>query len=97
MKREEYTFSADEVISIGQEAARVLQSPVFGAAYGTVLEELQRRFFNTPAHHVQELQEIRREGNALAAVVNRLRIYVANAEQEAHRAQHPGAQIGGEQ
>jgi len=73
-------YSYDEVIRVGQEAANLLQNPVFGMAYAAVLDDLQKRFFETEAGHTRTLEEIRREGNALAKVVSGLNRAVIQAQ-----------------
>ena len=81
----EESFDYGEVISRGEEAARLLQSPVFNLAYQSVVNELTGRFFKTEAGHTNTLQEIRREGNALAKVAGMLAHWVQQAEAEIAR------------
>lgn len=76
----ENNYSFEQVVSIGQEAQALLQNPVFGMAYATVLEDLQKRFFETEPGHTRTLEEIRREGNALAKVTQALSRAVTKAE-----------------
>lgn len=73
-------YSYEEVIRVGQEAQNVLQNPVFGMAYAAVLEDLQKRFFETEPGHTRTLEELRREGNALAKVVGNLNRAVLQAQ-----------------
>lgn len=77
----EHNYEYDELVQIGQQANQLLRSQVFSMAYGAVLEDLQRQFFNTPPGHTKTLEEIRREGNALAKVVSKLNESVTVAEQ----------------
>jgi len=74
-------YSYEEVIQVGQEAQNILQNPVFGMAYGAVLEDLQKRFFETEPGHTRSLEELRREGNALAKVIGNLNRAVVTAQQ----------------
>jgi hypothetical protein len=76
----ESNYSLEQIVSVGQEAQSLLQNPVFGMAYGAVLEDLQKRFFETEPGHTRTLEELRREGNALAKVVTLLNRYVTQAE-----------------
>jgi len=48
-------YSYEEVIQVGQEAQAILQNPVFGMAYAAVLEDLQKRFFETEPGHTRSL------------------------------------------
>lgn len=77
----DYNYSYEDIVSIGQEANALLQNPVFGMAYQGVLEDLQARFFNTEPGHTRTLEELRREGNALAKVVGDLNRKVTMAQQ----------------
>lgn len=77
----EDNYQYQDVIRIGQEAAHLMQHPVFNMAYQAVLEDLQARFFNTEPGHTRTLEEIRREGNALAKVVSQLQRAVTQASQ----------------
>lgn len=74
-------YSYAEVIQVGQEAQAILQNPVFGMAYAAVLEDLQKRFFETEPGHTRSLEELRREGNALAKVIGNLNRAVLTAQQ----------------
>lgn len=74
-------YSYEEVIQVGQEAQAILQNPVFGMAYAAVLEDLQKRFFETEPGHTRSLEELRREGNALAKVIGNLNRAVITAQQ----------------
>ena len=74
-------YSYEEVIQVGQEAQNILQNPVFGMAYAAVLEDLQKRFFETEPGHTRSLEELRREGNALAKVIGNLNRAVVTAQQ----------------
>lgn len=76
----ETNYSFEQIVSIGQDAQSLLQNPVFGMAYATVLEDLQKRFFETEPGHTRTLEEIRREGNALAKVTQALSKAVTKAE-----------------
>ncbi len=74
-------YSYEDVIQVGQEAQNILQNPVFGMAYQAVLEDLQKRFFETEPGHTRSLEELRREGNSLAKVINNLNKAVLQAQQ----------------
>lgn len=74
-------YSYEEVIQVGQEAQAILQNPVFGMAYAAVLEDLQKRFFETEPGHTRSLEELRREGNSLAKVIGNLNKAVLQAQQ----------------
>ena len=74
-------YSYEEVIQVGQEAQATLQNPVFGMAYAAVLEDLQKRFFETEPGHTRSLEELRREGNSLAKVIGNLNKAVLQAQQ----------------
>ena len=74
-------YSYEEVIRVGQEAQAILQNPVFGMAYAAVLEDLQKRFFETEPGHTRSLEELRREGNSLAKVIGNLNKAVLQAQQ----------------
>ena len=74
-------YSYEEVIQVGQEAQAILQNPVFGMAYAAVLEDLQKRFFETEPGHTRSLDELRREGNSLAKVIGNLNKAVLQAQQ----------------
>jgi len=74
-------YSYEEVVQVGQEAQAILQNPVFGMAYAAVLEDLQKRFFETEPGHTRSLEELRREGNALAKVIGNLNRAVVTAQQ----------------
>lgn len=76
----ETNYSFEQIVSIGQDAQSLLQNPVFGMAYAAVLEDLQKRFFETEPGHTRTLEEIRREGNALAKVTQALSKAVTKAE-----------------
>ena len=76
----ETNYSFEQIVSIGQDAQSLSQNPVFGMAYATVLEDLQKRFFETEPGHTRTLEEIRREGNALAKVTQALSKAVTKAE-----------------
>lgn len=78
----EQNFSYSETLQIGQEASALLSSAVFGKAYAAVLEDLQKAFFNTEPGHTRTLEELRREGNALAKVVGKLTAAVTVAQQQ---------------
>lgn len=73
-------FNYEQIIEVGREAQALLGNPVFGMAYSAVLEDLQRRLFDTEPGHTRTLEEIRREGNALAKVVSRLNQAVTQAQ-----------------
>jgi hypothetical protein len=74
-------FSYDEILEVGREAQALLQNPIFGMAYAAVLEDLQKRFFETEPGHTRSLEELRREGNALAKVIGNLNRAVLQAQQ----------------
>lgn len=74
-------YSYDEILEVGREAQNILQNPVFGLAYASVLEDLQKRFFETEPGHTRSLEELRREGNALAKVIGNLNRAVLQAQQ----------------
>ena len=77
----EGNYSYEEILEVGREAQAVLQNPVFGLAYASVLEDLQKRFFETEPGHTRSLEELRREGNALAKVIGNLNRAVLQAQQ----------------
>jgi hypothetical protein len=77
----ELNYSYEEVIQVGQEAQNILQNPIFGMAYSAVLEDLQKRFFETEPGHTRSLEELRREGNSLAKVIGNLNKAVLQAQQ----------------
>ena len=77
----ELNYSYEDVIQVGQEAQNILQNPVFGMAYQAVLEDLQKRFFETEPGHTRSLEELRREGNSLAKVIGNLNKAVLQAQQ----------------
>ena len=77
----EANYSYEDVIQVGQEAQNILQNPVFGMAYQAVLEDLQKRFFETEPGHTRSLEELRREGNSLAKVIGNLNKAVLQAQQ----------------
>jgi hypothetical protein len=74
-------YSYEDVIQVGQEAQNILQNPIFGMAYSAVLEDLQKRFFETEPGHTRSLEELRREGNSLAKVIGNLNKAVLQAQQ----------------
>ena len=74
-------YSYDEILEVGREAQNILQNPIFGMAYASVLEDLQKRFFETEPGHARSLEELRREGNALAKVIGNLNRAVLQAQQ----------------
>ena len=77
----ELNYSYEDVIQVGQEAQNILQNPIFGMAYSAVLEDLQKRFFETEPGHTRSLEELRREGNSLAKVIGNLNKAVLQAQQ----------------
>jgi hypothetical protein len=77
----EANYSYEDVIQVGQEAQNILQNPIFGMAYSAVLEDLQKRFFETEPGHTRSLEELRREGNSLAKVIGNLNKAVLQAQQ----------------
>ena len=77
----ESNYSYEEILEVGREAQNVLQNPVFGMAYAAVLEDLQKRFFETEPGHTRSLEELRREGNSLAKVIGNLNRAVLQAQQ----------------
>ena len=79
----EYNYTYEEILQVGNEAQVLLQNPVFGMAYAAVLEDLQKRFFETEPGHTRSLEELRREGNALAKVIGNLNKAVLTAQQVA--------------
>ena len=74
-------YSYDEILEVGREAQVLLQNPIFGMAYAAVLEDLQKRFFETEPGHTRSQEELRREGNALAKVIGNLNRAVLTAQQ----------------
>lgn len=86
----EYNYGYEEIVQVGQEAQNLLQSAVFGMAYQKVLDDMQRRFFETEPGHTRSLEEIRREGNALAKVVGNLNKAVIQAQTVIQQAQARG-------
>lgn len=81
MNNDQRNYQYDELVEIGQHAAALLNSPVYQMAYQAVLEDLQRRFFATEPGHTRSLEELRREGNALAKVQQNLIRAISQAEQ----------------
>lgn len=77
----EANYQYEEILEVGREAQALLQNPVFGLAYAAVLEDLQKRFFETEPGHTRSLEELRREGNALAKVIGNLNRAVLQAQQ----------------
>jgi hypothetical protein len=77
----ESNYSYEEILEVGREAQNILQNPVFGMAYAAVLEDLQKRFFETEPGHTRSLEELRREGNSLAKVIGNLNRAVLQAQQ----------------
>lgn len=86
----EYNYGYEEIVQVGQEAQNLLQNAVFGMAYQKVLDDMQRRFFETEPGHTRSLEEIRREGNALAKVVGNLNKAVIQAQTVIQQAQARG-------
>lgn len=80
----EGNYSYEQILEVGREAQAILQNPVFGMAYAAVLEDLQKRFFETEPGHTRSLEELRREGNALAKVIGHLNRAVLTAQQVVH-------------
>ena len=77
----ESNYSYEEILEVGREAQNILQNPVLGMAYAAVLEDLQKRFFETEPGHTRSLEELRREGNSLAKVIGNLNRAVLQAQQ----------------
>lgn len=88
----DHNYSAQEIVEIGRQAQAVLGSQVFGLAYQSVLDDLQRRFFDAEPGHTRTLEEIRREGNALARVVSNLQRAVVQAQQVLHSQDQGGSE-----
>ena len=74
--------SYEEILRIGEESARSLQSPVLNRAYQLTVEEITRKMFACEPGHTKTLEELRRQGNSLAAVFGRLQHWVGAAEAE---------------
>jgi hypothetical protein len=82
MSNQEHNYTLQEVIAIGEDAARTLESQSFRLAYAQVLNNIQDRFYKTEPGHSRTLEELRREGNALAKVTQMLQRYTMEARSE---------------
>jgi len=76
----EEDYSYRQLLEIGQAAGNLLQAPVFTLAYNRTLEHLTANIWNTEPGHTRSLEEIRRQGNALAQVTGLLTQFVKEAE-----------------
>jgi hypothetical protein len=75
-------FNYEDIVRIGEDAARSLQSPVLGLSYRMAVEEITQKMFNCEPGHTKTMEELRRQGNSLAAVFGRLQHWVGAAEAE---------------
>jgi len=83
-------FNYEDIMRIGEEAARSLNSPVLSMAYKMEVEDITRKMFGCEPGHTKTMEELRRQGNSLAAVFGRLQHWVRAAEveiQKKHNAQ----------
>ena len=85
----EDNYDYQETIRRGEAAAQALQSPVLGLAYRMTVDELTNSIFRAEPGHTKTLEELRRQGNALAAVFGKLHQWVAVAESEMVKHQKP--------
>jgi len=85
----EQSFDYQEIMSMGEDAARTLNSPVLMLAYKMTVEAITAEIFKCEPGHVKTLEELRRQGNSLAAVFGRLQSFVHMAESEAAKMQAP--------
>lgn len=88
----EQNFEYNEIVRIGEDAARTLKSPAFQMAYNATVEEITAAMFAAEPGHTKTLEEQRRLGNALGKVVGRMHHFVRMAEAEiAQRQNQPAA------
>lgn len=72
--------NTQQLINIGQEAARLLNSPVFNLAYRQTLDQLFSEFADSQPAHTKERDSIHQETHALGRVVSRLQAFIKTAE-----------------
>jgi hypothetical protein len=72
--------SAQEILSSGEEAARLLDSPVFNLAHRSVVINLQDEWISTKAHEREKREGLYQMVRALSAVSSELGMMVEQAK-----------------
>ena len=72
--------SANEILSSGEEAARLLDSPVFNLAHRSVIVNLQDEWISTKAHEREKREGLYQMVRGLSAVSSELAMMVEQAK-----------------
>ena len=77
----ETPMAGDQIVTAGQEVARLLNSPQFNLAYQSVVKNLGIELLRTEAHEQKKREALYLEGKVLDRVIWKLRDCVAAAHQ----------------
>ena len=72
--------TAEEIMSQGEEASRVLSSDIYNLAHRSVIQNLQDEWMTTAPHETQKREGLWHRVQALSAVAGEMAVMVANAK-----------------
>lgn len=73
-------LSAQEILSQGEEAAQLLNSPIYNLAYRSVVQRLQDDWISTKAHEREKREGLYQMVQGLSAVANEMNMMIEQAK-----------------
>ena len=73
--------SAVEILSQGEEASRLLDSPIYNLAHRSVIQGIQDEWMSTAPHEREKREGMYHRVRALASVAEEMALMVAKAQQ----------------
>ena len=79
--QQESPLSSQEILSQGENASKLLDSPVYNLAHRSVIQNLQDEWMSTSPHETQKREGLYQRVQALSGVANEMSMMIARAQQ----------------
>ncbi len=80
IKMQETPLSTSEILMLGEEASRLLDSPIYNLAHRSVVQNLQDEWVGTSPHETQKREGLYQRIQALSQVAAEMAMMIARAQ-----------------
>ena len=80
IKMQPEQLSISEILTLGEEASRLLDSPIYNLAHRSVVQNLQDEWVGTSPHETQKREGLYQRVQALSQVASEMAMMIARAQ-----------------
>jgi hypothetical protein len=80
LKQQESPLSTQEILAQGEEASKLLDSPVYNLAHRSVIQSIQDEWLSTSPHETQKREGLYQRAQALSMVANEMAMMIVKAQ-----------------